>query len=291
MRNLLVGLFFLVCSSAIAADNNLVIVLDTSSSMNERMAIGRSRMDVVKDVLVNVLKDVPDNTHVGIVTFQGWIYEFGPVNKTNIEQSIRNVEPFGATPLWQYIKVGTDRLLEAREKNSNSGVYKLVVATDGEAGDAYLAERGDSGIGYLADIKNRGIVIDAIGVDMAQDHSLATQVNGSYMNGDDPRSLRQAVQRAVAEVKFEDIKFDVDFQAIADLPEEFAAGAVAAVSTYQNHPVGDEAPANPENGGSTSSNDATVTDDGLGAGFIALIVVGLIAILAIITIVGAALKH
>lgn len=261
MKNVLFGFLILLCNFVVAADNNVVIVVDTSGSMDDVMRVGRSRIDVTKDVLINVLKDLPESTHIGIVSFRGWVYEFGPVDKPKLEQSIREMQAYGGTPLWEYIKEGADKLLEVRQKNSNSGVYKLIVATDGEAQDDYLAERGRKGIGYLSDIKNRGIIIDAIGVDMATDHKLATQVNGTYMRGDDPTSLKQAVQRAIAEVKFEDAKFNGDFQAIAELPEEFAAGAVSAVSTYQNQPVGEETPIAADSSG-VATNHAIIAQSG-----------------------------
>lgn len=293
MKQLLAGLFLLICNLAVAADNNIIVVLDTSGSMEDRMAIGRSRMEVVKDVLTNVLKDTPENTHIGIVSFQGWVYEFGPVDKDRLSDAIRDTRPVGGTPLWQYIKIGADRLLEARQKNNNVGVYKLIIATDGEAQDEYLANRGHNDKGYLDDIINRGIIIDAIGVDMARDHKLSTQVNGSYMRGDDPRSLKQAVQRAVAEVKFEDIQFDVDFQAISELPEAFAADAVTAVSTFQNHPVGEAAPEIPVEGQEQASNNATLTpgnSEGGGLGFVcvaSLVFLGIVVVIGIFFIAAA----
>ena len=77
------------------------------------------------------------------------------------------------------MKQGADALLDARKKQFGYGTYRLLVVTDGETDDAGLVD------GYTPDIISRGITIDAIGVEMQSQHTLATMVH-SYRSADDP---------------------------------------------------------------------------------------------------------
>ena len=87
------------------------------------------------------------------------------------------------------MKRGADALLKAREKQFGYGTYRLLIVTDGEAGDPRLVES------FTPDIISRGITIDVIGVEMPSRHTLATRVH-SYRNANDPESLRQAISSA-----------------------------------------------------------------------------------------------
>jgi hypothetical protein len=117
----------------------------------------------------------------------------------------------------------------------------LLVVTDGQASDQELVDL------YLPDIMSRGITVDVIGVDMASDLSLATQVH-SYRRADDPKSLVEAVQNVFAEVgggASDKTSSAEDFALIAPLPNEMAVAMLAAVSKVSDHPIGEAPPADP----------------------------------------------
>ena len=242
MKRLLLVLAFLAWTGTVHADN-IVVLLDTSQSMETTMRVGKTRMEVAHAALIDVLSKVPPSTNVGVLTFGGWVYELGPVDQARLQQAVLAAKPNGGTPLWAYIKTGANKLLEARQSNNNLGVYKLVVVTDVEAQDGDLAEDQRNGkLGYLNDIKNRGLIIDAIGLDMKGDHKLATQVNGSYMRGDDPASLKAAVQQSVAEIKLSDAGSQDLLAEINGLPDEFSRGVLVGLGVFQNQGIGEDPP-------------------------------------------------
>jgi len=223
-------------------DNNVVIVLDASGSMNNSMGgTTIKKLDAAKSALREVLKEVPMDTNIGLLVFSSknasadWLYRLGPREDTRLLMAINQLKAGGKTPLGEYIKKGADRLLEKRTEQFNYGTYRLLIVTDGEASDTNLLHR------YLPDVLSRGITIDVIGVDMAGNHTLANQVH-SYRRADDPSMLKKAVAEVFAEVADMDSgAADEDaFSQIAPIPNEMATAMLKALSSSGNHPIGDQ---------------------------------------------------
>ena len=250
--------------------DNVVVVVDASGSMGAPMG-GSTRMSVAKDALKQVLEQIPDTTHVGILVFpQGnWVYPLGPRKESMLAGAIDSIQSGGGTPLGDYMKRGADALLEARKKQFGYGTYRLLVVTDGEAGDARQVEA------YTPDIISRGITIDVIGVEMASRHTLATKVH-SYRNANDPESLKQAISEVFAEVASGDAGQTGEdaFELIADLPEATASAMLKSLSTSGNQPIGEApsmrsvespspSPAPSYSGGTTSSQSTSGEEDNL----------------------------
>lgn len=232
------------------AEDNIVIVFDTSGSMAEWMrSSDADRMTVAQRALTTVTGDIPEGTNLGIVTFSGWIYDLQPVDKKKLAAAIASTTPSGGTPLYEFMKAGADRLLQERERKGNVGTYRLIVVTDGEANDEHLNQREEMSDGFvkagiLADIVGRGIVVDAIGLDMAGGHSLSTLINGRYMAGDDASSLEAGLRMAVAEVSYkpDDVAGADAFSEINEFPEEFVKASLTALTEFRNHPIGERPP-------------------------------------------------
>jgi hypothetical protein len=192
------GPFGIACFlPAVFSQDNVVIVLDDSGSMSDGMSNGKSRMETAKSALVKVLKKFGPDTKLGVLLLNGaysterWAVPLEPLSP---QQAIRKVESLsarGGTPLGERMKDGADALLQLREKQKY-GIYRLLIVTDGEANDARLLNA------YLPDILSRGLIVDAIGVDMRQDHSLANRVH-SYRRADDDVALDKALQEVFAE--------------------------------------------------------------------------------------------
>ena len=252
--------------------DNVVVVVDASGSMGANMAgTGRDRMSVAKDALKQVLDQIPDTTHVGILVFPrgDWVYPLGPRKESMLAGAIDSIQSGGGTPLGDYMKRGADALLEARKKQFGYGTYRLLVVTDGEAGDARQVEA------YTPDIIARGITIDCIGVEMASRHTLATKVH-SYRNANDPESLKQAISEVFAEVASGDAGPGGEnaFELITDLPEATASAMLQSLSTSGNQPIGEgpvmrsvespsPSPAPSYSGGTTSSRSTSGEEDNL----------------------------
>ena len=280
--------------------DNVVVVVDASGSMGTPMnRTNRDRMSVAKDALKQVLGQIPDSTHVGVLVFPNgnWVYPLGPRNDEQLNGAIDSIRSGGGTPLGTYMKQGADALLDARKKQFGYGTYRLLVVTDGEANDADLVE------GYTPDIISRGITIDAIGVEMPSRHTLATKVH-SYRSADDPESLQQAITEVFAEVSGSDTGTSGEdaFEMIADLPGETASAMLKTLSTTGNEPIKQrhgeirraappQRPNNPGSSPSSSQSGASQPSDEDTAEYIAslLCMLGcpLLVVLGIISVVKA----
>jgi hypothetical protein len=252
--------------------DNVVVVVDASGSMDTHMAgTGRDRMSVAKDALKQVLDQIPDTTHVGILVFPrgNWVYPLGPRKESMLTGAIDSIQAGGSTPLGDYMKRGADVLLNARKKQFGYGTYRLLVVTDGEASDRRKVED------FTPDIISRGITIDCIGVEMASRHTLATKVH-SYRNANDPESLKQAISEVFAEVVSGDAgqAGEDAFELIAELPEATASAMLKSLSTSGNQPIGEvpsmraadppsPSPAPSYSGGTTSSRSTSGEEDNL----------------------------
>lgn len=239
-------------TSNATAQQNVVIIIDDSGSMATRMQTNRriSRMTAAQDALVKVLRDVPDNAQVGVLALnsQGqagnWVIPMGPLDRSAVQQRINSIRADGGTPLGAAMQTALNTLLESRQRQMY-GTYRMLIVTDGEAGDPELVER------YVPIARARGFILDVIGVDMPGDHSLATQAN-TYRRADDEASLATAIADVFAETA--DDSGDAgqsDYDMLAPLPAEVAAVALATLSQVDNTLVdvqseqGDFAASNP----------------------------------------------
>lgn len=287
-------LFVLSTAIPVFADDYIVIVFDTSNSMGTAMSKSKgSRMDVAKAALSSVLQTVPDTTNVGLVTFGGWAYDLGKVDKHSLQRAIANMGFTGGTPLYQYTKMGADRLLKERAKNNNVGSYKLLVVTDGEANSDDRPLNNDGRfpngavrLGVLKDIISRGIMVDAIGLEMASDHALKNQINGVYMRGDDADSIKKSLQKSVAEVGFDGKDNLSSFDVISELPEGFVQSALKGLTEFKNHPIGELPPPPPVVGAvdPVNANNISCQNSGgnSGSGNVAFVILGVVVAVVIV---------
>lgn len=220
-----------------SSELKVVVILDNSGSMNERMSGGR-RIDVAKQAMLTVLDQTPAEAEVGVLLLnsvgQGrWLVPLGPVNPQAIRGQVDRLSAGGGTPLGESMKIATDSLLALREKN-RYGTYKLLVVSDGEASDPQLVET------YLPQIQARGVLVDVIGVSMAQQHSLATKAN-TYRNANDAASLATAISEVVLGESSGDATDDEsgesDFELLAPLSAEIAVASLKALGERPNEPL------------------------------------------------------
>ena len=248
----LTGLFLIVSVILVAAPayvedisdithNNIIIILDGSGSMRfEMKGTSTVKMDAAKTALKEILKQVPQDTNIGLLVFSdsvksdGWVYPLGPRDDEKLLKSIDLPQPKGGTPLGEFIKRGANKLMEVRDEQFGYGTYRLLVVTDGEATDKELMNE------VVPKVISRGIVIDAIGVDMTSDHTLATQVH-SYRKANDPASLKKAIADVFAEIADlgTSIATEDAFAEIAPIPIEMAQSMLKALTTLNNQEITD----------------------------------------------------
>lgn len=286
MKKILAVLALLMFSAPSFAADNVVVLLDTSGSMDERLG-SVSKLKAAQDALCGIVDRVGPNTHIGIVTFQGWIVNLGPVDKEATKNAIRGTRASGGTPLGKYMKDAGDALIEARKRDKGLGTFKLVVVTDGAASDGNLLAVNTT------HVKARGIVIESIGVGMADDHSLAKS-SKVYMRGDDPESLKNAVNASVAEVGGKGDGVDEEnFRIIAPLDPKLCGHVILALTSPPDSAVGENVPVYTvkedgtlDNSGTVNPNEAKVNGGGGGMAWWAWVLIILGVVFVIIVIFG-----
>ncbi|MDZ4849046.1 MAG: VWA domain-containing protein [Pirellulaceae bacterium] len=237
----LVGfILFLACCAGLQGGQNIVVVLDDSGSMRQQIRMGGtriSRIQAAKNALSKVIQGLPDDAQLGILLLNNvgnknpWLVPLGPLSTSDAMPRIQQIRADGGTPLGSQMKVAADALLDLRQKQIY-GEYRLLVITDGEATDAKLLAA------YLPDILSRGLSLDVIGVDMADNHSLADRAH-SYRRADDVASFEKALEEVFAESNTQtDERGANDFELIADLPDELAEQALVALASPKNSKIG-----------------------------------------------------
>jgi hypothetical protein len=233
--------------------DNVVIVLDASGSMGEAMrdVSGKNvrKIDAAKAAIREAVKQLPAGTNIGLLVFSAkgvtdpWVYPLGPRDDARLLGALKGLEPGGGTPLGTYMKIGADRLLEERQKQRNYGNYRMLVVTDGEANED---RRPECMVDFVTpEMRTRGIRVDAIGVAMDSQHTLATKVN-SYRNANNPAALAKAVHEVLAErLSTSDKDDEKIYRELAGFPDEVAVAMVQALSVMPNQPLGERPPAEP----------------------------------------------
>lgn len=214
------------------ANENIVVLLDTSGSMEQQMKSVNGKdykINVARASLTSALAKLPSDTEIGVLTFDGWIYNLSPIHQVQLRNAIYNCSVGGGTPLGEYMKKAADALLEHRKKY-HYGKYRLIVVTDGEANDEELVEK------YLPDIIYRGIEVNAIGVNMDKTHTLATKVH-TYKNANDPNALEKAVLEVFAETKSND---NADFDYINGLDGSIVVPVLKVLAEPKDYPIGEQ---------------------------------------------------
>lgn len=221
-----------------SGEDNVVILLDGSGSMRHNMSgSAQTRMNTARTALRKVLESINPSTRIGLLVFNSrlqdkWVHPLGPLDRNSLLKSLDMIGPLGGTPLGEYLEKAANSLLEAREKSLGYGTFRMIVVTDGEADDPNAVDR------IVPLIMGRGLTMDVIGVDMKQNHTLATKVN-SYRRADDPNALTKALGEVFAEVQ-SGLGGDGtghDFSVLMPIGVEMAAGMIQALDSSGNSPV------------------------------------------------------
>ncbi len=237
LRNLtlVVTIFLGVIGRAMSADNVVVVVLDDSGSMNQKMPNGMLRIQAAQQALASVLGQLPPETRVGVLALNSrvngepWVIPMGPIGQTDWKSRVSSIQANGGTMLGEFSKVAANELLKMRESDRYSN-YRLLIVTDGEASDPEVLSR------YLPDILSRGITLDVIGVSMASAHSLAALAH-SYRSADDAETLTAAINEVFAETSGDDTSTQSDFELLQGLEDGVAEEILRSLAQVNNEPI------------------------------------------------------
>lgn len=200
---------------------NVLILLDSSQTMKEGLHgvvtdQEENKLTVAKQVISDVLKEIPDDVNVGLRVFgnafkndSNWdcrqsflLVPIGQRNRRYIAESVEDLQPRGMTPL-AYTLVQA-----AQDFRGHPGVRRIILVSDGFetcGGDPCLYIKRLSQLGY--DMK-----IDIVGVGLKRDKiakahlsCLSDSSGGHYYEADTTGemidSLKNSFNEAIADAK------------------------------------------------------------------------------------------
>jgi Ca-activated chloride channel family protein len=182
--------------------SKLMLVLDSSGSMKERLPGGDRRIDAAKRALNTVIDKLPDQQAVGLRVFGAKVFDrndkgactdsqqvvgLGIDNRAQLKAAIARYKPYGETPIGYALQ-------QAGKDVGAGGQRTIVLVSDGEPTcqpdpckvAAQLAEQGIK-------LKIEVVGFDVSGKAESALQCIADKGNGSYYDADDATDLVQAL--------------------------------------------------------------------------------------------------
>jgi len=194
------------------APSSIHIILDTSSSMADRID-GEIKIDIAKDVIVDLLGNLPDGSLVGFRSFGGCggdnlVAPISPLNRRALQSAVRQLGSGGATPIADTLALAKDDLAQIPDTKL------ILLVSDGMetcGGDPVEAARDLIRAGF--DLR-----IHVIGFDIGQDATardqliaIAESTGGMYFDAAGGEELRRALSLSVP---FSYTVYDVEGQMV-----------------------------------------------------------------------------
>ena len=188
---------------------NILLLIDASYSMKENLSGSVQKMDAAKQVLQNALARIPTEVNLGLRVFgqsftndpatdcqqSALLVPMGQGNRRSIIEQMRQIHPFGLTPL-------TYALMQAeRDLRLVTGPKTLILITDG-------AETcGGNPCEYVRRLNQIGIKIkvDIVGLGLKRERDARAQLNciaevsgGKYYDANTAAELIDSVTQSVS---------------------------------------------------------------------------------------------
>ncbi len=175
----------------------LMIILDASGSMWGRME-GRTKIEIARDVLAEVIRELPDGTQVGLVAYGHRVkgdcndveelVPLAPLNKETFVATLNRLDPKGMTPMLDAISQTVERL------KSETGSTTVLLVSDGKE---TCADNPCDGISKLK-TGNVQFVLHIIGFNVTPEEKeqltcMAQAGGGVYFSADDTAGLKNAL--------------------------------------------------------------------------------------------------
>lgn len=205
-RAFLLGCALFVLASPVfvfGEEANALFVLDGSGSMQAKMS-GRTKMEVARAVMDTLVKSLPADVHIGLVTYGhnrkddcNDIEMLVPMggDRAAFTKAVSSINPKGKTPLTGAIRLATAQLREVEGKTS------VVVVSDGKEtceGDPCAAVREAMAGGIRMQVHVVGF--DVTSEEAEQLKCIAQAGNGKYFAAGSAEELGQALAQVKEEV-------------------------------------------------------------------------------------------
>ncbi|HEY6739723.1 MAG TPA: VWA domain-containing protein [Actinopolymorphaceae bacterium] len=184
--------------------HKLVLVVDSSGSMEDPDAEGATKMEAAKRALAELIPRLPDDGHVGLRVYGATVFRasdpdactdsqnlvpVGPVDRSALADAVARLRPYGETPL-------SYSLRQAAEDLGETGKRTILLVSDGEERcdpDPCATAKEISGLGI--DVK-----VDVVGLKVSdtareQLRCIADAGNGTFYESDDAEDLAASLER------------------------------------------------------------------------------------------------
>lgn len=174
--------------------DSVLIILDASSSMLEEIE-GEVKIDVAKDVIIDLLGNLPVGANVGFRYFAGCrtnelLAPVGPLDPVPLQQAVAAIQPRGATPI-------ADALVLAKDDLERIADTKLILlVSDGMetcGGDPVEAAQALISAGFDLRIHVVGFDIGRSLAARDQLVAIAESTGGIYFDASSREELRRAL--------------------------------------------------------------------------------------------------
>ncbi len=185
---------------------NIVFILDASGSMRGRIS-GRAKIDIAKDVLIKLIKDLPAGINVGLVAYGhrrkgdcNDVEELAPLAKLNKEDLINKIKalkPKGKTPISHSVQLTAEKLQNLEDETT------IVLVSDGKetcGGDPceLVKKLKESGIKFVMHV----VGFDVTPEEKQQLECIAKAGGGTYYAARNASEFRLAMAKVVSRPKF-----------------------------------------------------------------------------------------
>ena len=202
---------------------NIMFIFDASGSMWGRVE-GKEKIVIAKEVMINLINDLPDNTRVGLVAYghrrKGdcndieQLVALSSVDKIALAKTINAINPKGKTPITKSVEFTAEKLRVLEDETT------IILVSDGKEsceGDpcALVKELKKSGLKFIMHV----IGFDVTKEVKAQLECMAKAGGGKYFTAKTASDFQRAANEVVQEtrntgyLKISAIKKDKPFKA------------------------------------------------------------------------------
>jgi Ca-activated chloride channel family protein len=182
---------------------DMIFILDASGSMWGQVE-GRSKIEVAREVLIGLIRDLPDNARVGLTAYGHRskgdcrdveeLFPLAPIEKDKLAAAIDSLNPKGKTPIHLSVKMTAEKLRDREDAAT------VILVSDGKetcGGDpcALVEELRESGVKFVMHV----IGFDVTAEEGEQLTCMAEAGGGRYFNAATADELKTAAREVVKE--------------------------------------------------------------------------------------------
>jgi len=215
---------------------NIVFAVDVSGSMEGH------KMKQTRDALQRAVDLLPDNSNVGLLTFDTstrWDYSISTLNRRVISSVIRRISARGGTNIGDAMLAASEALEQHKTSfrgDKSSAKFQIVLMSDGQNTGGESPERA------IPRVVRRGQRLDVIGIEMnARRFHAALSANGlekNYHTTDRVEQLFATLKRVLnlEKVNVNAQTGESDLTLLTNVPTDVLRAALAAVVMGAKNP-------------------------------------------------------